>query len=234
MSVNLISVKCPDCGANLNIEEGREQAFCTYCGAKVLIHNENEHIYRHIDEAEVKQAETDYMVKMKKLELAEKIRSDAKRSRIFFIVLSIVMGIAGGLMIIIGFMGGNESGDKISELYMLLIVGFLAIFGAVGIWSYVKKKYDDVDDSIDIGDMAKVPESISDYEKKSYTAIKTLLVNAGFTNISCVALNDLTLGLIIKPGFVESITINGRAVTSGGKKYPKDAAVVISYHSLNR
>ena len=32
----------------------------------------------------------------------------------------------------------------------------------------------------------------------------------------------------------ETITINGKEVESGGKKFPKDAAIVISYHSLSR
>ena len=51
MSVQFVSVKCPECGALLNIEEGRSQAFCSYCGTKILVHNDNEKIYRHIDEA---------------------------------------------------------------------------------------------------------------------------------------------------------------------------------------
>lgn len=38
----LILMKCPQCGAMLNIEEGRNQAFCTYCGAKLYIDNNNE------------------------------------------------------------------------------------------------------------------------------------------------------------------------------------------------
>ena len=54
MSINLISLKCPECKATLNIESDRKQAFCSYCGNKVLVHNENEHIYRHIDDAGVK------------------------------------------------------------------------------------------------------------------------------------------------------------------------------------
>ena len=54
MAVKFTSVKCPDCGAVLPIEEGRNQVFCSYCGSKIIITNENEHIYRHIDEAEIK------------------------------------------------------------------------------------------------------------------------------------------------------------------------------------
>ena len=54
MSVNFTSVKCPECGASLPIEEGRTQVFCSYCGTKVIVTNDNEYIYRHIDEAGVK------------------------------------------------------------------------------------------------------------------------------------------------------------------------------------
>ena len=81
MTVNLISVKCPECGATLNIEEDRKQAFCTYCGAKVLLQNEHEYVYRHIDEAGIKKAETDQMVQLRIMELEERKRADAERTR---------------------------------------------------------------------------------------------------------------------------------------------------------
>lgn len=38
----LISLKCPSCGAELNIEDGRDICFCTYCGAKILIEQSDE------------------------------------------------------------------------------------------------------------------------------------------------------------------------------------------------
>lgn len=135
-------------------------------------------------------------------------------------------------MMVIGYMGGHASGDPDSGLYMLSMVGFFPLMGAGYIWLFSKKNDDD--DDMDFGDKAKVPSSISDYEKKNYSAIEAMFVSAGFTNVRCVALNDLTMGVLKKPGMVDSITINGREVTSGGKKYPKDAAVVISYHSLSR
>lgn len=81
MAVNFISVKCPDCGASLDVEKGRKQVFCTYCGAKILINNDNEYVYRHIDEAGIKQAETDSMVRMKQMEMAEKNRESAEKTK---------------------------------------------------------------------------------------------------------------------------------------------------------
>ena len=35
--VNLIPAKCPSCGANLQLPEGRDFGYCTHCGGKVLI-----------------------------------------------------------------------------------------------------------------------------------------------------------------------------------------------------
>lgn len=65
MAIKFTSVKCPECGASLPIEEGRKQVFCSYCGTKVMVTNENEYIYRHIDEADVKKAETDRIIRMR-------------------------------------------------------------------------------------------------------------------------------------------------------------------------
>ena len=37
MAVKFTSVKCPECGANLPIEEGREKMFCSYCGTQIIM-----------------------------------------------------------------------------------------------------------------------------------------------------------------------------------------------------
>lgn len=63
-------------------------------------------------------------------------------------------------------------------------------------------KKDDDDDDMDFGDKAKVPSSISDYEKKNYSAIETMFVSAGFTNVRCVALNDLIMGVLRSQGWL--------------------------------
>lgn len=38
------SLKCPECGATLEIEESRDMAYCTYCGAKVTLVDQEIHI----------------------------------------------------------------------------------------------------------------------------------------------------------------------------------------------
>lgn len=229
MSIQLISVKCPECGATLSIEEGRKTAFCTYCGAKILLHDDNEYTININDEAEVKYAETDQMVNLKRMEFIEKAAQDRKHVRKLKIIISLALAAIGIVMMTAGYGLGRLTGDSDSGFYMLSLIGWFPLMGAAYIWLFSKDKDDDDDDPYD--DRIKVPSGISDYEKKSYQAIEAMFRGAGFTNISCVGLGDLSVGILKKPGRVDSITVNGKEVTSGGKKFPKDARVVISYHS---
>jgi len=232
MGVKFVSVKCPDCGANLDFEADRKQGFCNYCGAKIFIQNENEYIYRHVDEAQIKQAETEWMVRLKQIELVEKKREDIKKAKALKIKNSLIMFLMGIFIIAFGFMVGDAFGGPGSWFYMLPWIGIFLIIGAG--FLFFNAHDNEMDDDIDFSDKIKVPSSIYDYEKMSYSVIESIFIGAGFTNVKSVGLNDLTFGVLKKPGMVESITINGSQVIFGGKKYPKDASVVITYHSINR
>ena len=86
MAIQFITIKCPECGAVLSIDNAREVAFCTYCGAKVIIHNENEHIYRNIDEARIREAETNREIKLKQLEMEERNIASKKTLIVVWII----------------------------------------------------------------------------------------------------------------------------------------------------
>ena len=81
MAVKFSSVKCPECGADLPIEEGRMRMYCSYCGTQIIMTNENEHVYRHVDEADMKRAETEQLILLKKLELKEKKDERSRKDR---------------------------------------------------------------------------------------------------------------------------------------------------------
>ena len=131
MSTKFVSVKCPECNAALDIEEGRNQCFCSYCGTKIRIDNENEFIYRNIDEAKVKQVEADQLLRLREMELDEKEKERTRKSKkIAYIVAAILFiagiivfsteaGFAGMFLILAGvliaefnFFGVNNSGKK--------------------------------------------------------------------------------------------------------------------------
>lgn len=218
--MKMISLKCPECGAVLSAEEDRNQMFCSYCGAKIIITNENEHIYRHIDEgqikeaeAQIKKAEVEQSIQLKKLDIIERKRAALEKAKKLKVIISIIIGIIGISLISAG----------------VNSVGYLCLTGLIWIWLLSDN---DKEDDIDFGDKIKVPSSVSDHKNKSYSSVEALFINAGFANVKCVPLNDLTVGLFKRAGTVETISINGKEITSGGKKYPSDAFVVITYHSF--
>lgn len=228
MSIKFTSIKCPGCGATINnIEEDSNETYCPYCGAKILINNENEYVYRNIDEAAVKQAETDRIVKLKQMEIAEKERESNGRIKATKLKLALALGIIGIIFLIIGNVIAVAPGDPNSNFYMLAMVGFLMVLGAIYLVVSASKNNHENDPNY-----VKIPDTVIDYKKKSYQSIEAILKSAGFTNIKCVPLNDLTTGFLKKPDMVESITINDTEVTSGGKRFPRDASVVILYHSF--
>ena len=226
MAIKFIAVKCPSCGANLPMEEGRTEMYCSCCGAKIIMTNENEHIYRSVDEAAIKKAETEQIIQMKKLEIIEKKRVAKEKRRKFKVLLSIALGALGLLAIGIGSM----SGDGDAPGYM---IGMLSLLILMYMWIGEIGNHDK-DDEVDlyVGEKIKIPRGISNYEEQNYATVEALFRKAGFTNVRSVPLQDLRIGLLKKPGNVKSISVNGAEITTGGKKFPSDADVVISYHSM--
>lgn len=53
--ITMIKLVCPACGANLEVDNKLSQCFCQYCGAKILLHNENEFVDRIVDEAKLEE-----------------------------------------------------------------------------------------------------------------------------------------------------------------------------------
>lgn len=137
MAVKLISVKCPECGATLNIEEDREQAFCTYCGTKVLLHNENEHIYRHIDEAGIKQAETDRIVMLRKMELLEKKRATSQKVKTLKIGITVALGLVMLICFGIGYSVDGGSGALMVGMVCGIIIMYMWLMNKDRHWCRV-------------------------------------------------------------------------------------------------
>ena len=123
----------------LSIEENRDMAFCTYCGAKVIIHNDNEHIIRKIDEAGIKKAEVEQNIRMKELELEEKRMLHAERSKAKKTRLSILLVVIGVLMMVVGGFFGTVAGPN-SAFWIIMIIGLGLLLGAIMIWTTGKNE----------------------------------------------------------------------------------------------
>ena len=217
MAINLISIKCPECGADLSVEDDREFSFCSYCGTKVIINNDNEHIYRTIDEAGIKQAETDRIVKLRQLEMEERSNISRKTGIILWITITIILLIVG----IIGLTIDNEG------LGMCMMLSM-----CVGIWGFnflffgKNKKKRVIAGTNEV----VISESMGNYHEKNFNSIVLLFKGAGFTNVTAVPLNDLNIFNMKKNGQVEEVTINGSDEFEEEDVYPRNSNVIITYH----
>lgn len=105
MPLKINVINCPSCGAAIPIQEGTSQITCSYCGSKFTITNENEFVYRHVDEAKMKIAETERMKWQYEKEQKE------KRQKYEQIKLLVIIAIVAGLLFIaaIGYLFGDSN-----------------------------------------------------------------------------------------------------------------------------
>lgn len=133
--MKLQSLKCPECRAILEIEEGRPFCYCQYCGTKIMIDDgSTTYTYHKIDEARLREAEIKRDIRLKELEIEERKRVAKERTRATKIKASILLGIIGSILLVVGFLGGEATGNPDSGLYMLAYVGLFAFIAIAWIW----------------------------------------------------------------------------------------------------
>lgn len=220
MATKLITVKCPECGASLQIEKGRRIAYCTYCGAKVIIDNENEHIYRKIDEAEIKRAEADEKIRMREMDLEEKESATYK-----MLLKAWIISLA--IFIFIGIIGAITDNENLALFLMLAMLE--GMLGIIFLTEYREKSITKINKA---KGKIKFSDQMWDCEGKNYHAVINLLRSAGFTNIEENNLGDLVLGKFAKPGTIESITIDGEKPEKDEWYYP-DSLIMVNYHDFS-
>ena len=220
--IRLISVKCPECGAALQFEEGRQTAFCSYCGTKILLHNENEYIYRNIDEAGIKQAENERIYMMKELEMEEKDEKHHRLLTFIWLFCTIALFAVGFIMV-----STDPTKDSDGPGWMMIFFGMIVgMWGAIFLFLGNKRKKNRHRPGY-----AQVPPQATQYENIHYTAVEAALRANGFSNIRSINLGDLRLGLFRKNGSVESVTIAGERIAVD-EWHPREAPVIITYHGF--
>ena len=218
-------LECPSCGANLELkEDNRDFAFCEFCGAKITL-DDFRSTHHVVDEARLKEAEIEQMIKLKQLEWAEKHEQENARKRQLKTKITIILAVVGGGSFLLAL-----TTNSLFFYSVLAIVFFAGMF-------ILGNDYFDIDknDSSTVADIGKIriPDEVDGYRTETYIVIKGALKRAGFTNIKCVALNDLTTGLINKPNTVESITIDGMKYDNEGGAFSPHAEIIITYHSMS-
>jgi hypothetical protein len=231
--------KCPGCGAELNIDDNnRDFAFCQYCGAKIML-DDYRSTQRIVDEARLKEAE----IKMRQLEMEERKQAQAieerekarrqeqerelseKNEKKRFRLISVITFLASLFFIVIGVVlcAGSDTDNSIIAGFFLLSIGIIIM----AVLFLILKWRNDAENARN----GMVKLTFSGNQDENYQVVQSNYAKMGFKNIMAVNLQDLFLGVLDKPGKVESITIDGLSPIYG-KWYSPDAQVIIKYHGF--
>ena len=237
MAISIKTISCPQCGANVKCEDGREKLFCSYCGALIVVTNENEHIYRHIDEADVKRAENErieMLANMRANEEKNKASSYSKKVRLIVILTLLALGI---ILMIIGAIDNP----------MLAMVGMLVLeaAGFVGLSMIPKRNNRGTTQNVNnqttnkqtsnTQNSIRITSAMANYYSCNYESIATIMKSSGFTNVTCVPLKDMggRTSIASRNGQVSTLSINGEEDIREDDYYPADAVIIIAYHSFS-
>lgn len=132
--VKMIALKCQECGAKLQIEDGHKECFCQYCGHKILLDDgsvETTYTYRKVDEARIKEAEVDKLIRLKELEIKQKELDRKAKSKTFKAKLGIIFVLFGIILIFVGYFAHDENivYIGIASCIVAMYIGILSLVG---------------------------------------------------------------------------------------------------------
>lgn len=231
MATKMISFRCPDCGASLEIAEDRVQGFCTYCGAKIQFQNENEYVVRSVDEADVKRAETEQMLELKKMELLEEMRKERKKMKALEFKGSVVIAIVAICMILGGIIYHVATAEGIGGGFVTAEFGVLTLLILGAKWVGDRHEEKEAMEELLHPGRVTIPPSIMNYQFKNYKTIESELKGAGFTDIKCIPQHVSQMDVLKRPNIVAAIHVNGKRISGAPEAFPKDAKITISYYS---
>ena len=87
----MISAKCPNCGANIEVDDVRDSFYCSYCGSQIQRDPTNTFTLRTVDVAKIKEIESNERIKEKEIEQQRADLKDSSRRMIRFVLLTIVL-----------------------------------------------------------------------------------------------------------------------------------------------
>ena len=90
LMIKMVSLKCPECNANLELEEGRKQCFCQYCGTKIML-DDGSCTYTHVYIDKTREKELELEAKKLGMEL-EKEKANEKWKK--FSIISVIVAFA--------------------------------------------------------------------------------------------------------------------------------------------
>ncbi len=123
----------------------------------------------------------------------------------------------------------NENRENRREfLWPFIIIGiFILVYAFLGIMDLYYKEQNKLDEN-----ELKISADAESYHGENYEQVVRELEDMGFTNVDTMRQEDLVLGWLTKDGEVAKVSINGDTDFAEGDVFPKDANVVVTYHTF--
>ncbi len=139
--MELVSMKCPNCGALIYFEENQESCFCSHCGAQITMSDSNhkKYTYSEYDAARIKEAETYESIRKRELELEErKLNRDKNLLMIKIAIIVFAIIVAAGVIVYVMHLAhvDQDFGDNLSALTFV----FICVAGLVALVRFAVKK----------------------------------------------------------------------------------------------
>jgi uncharacterized Zn finger protein (UPF0148 family) len=257
--MKMLALKCPNCGASVKAENGIDTFFCRYCGYEIILDGQSAASVKA--KASLKRMEHEKALAEEKLThkkvLQEKnlsherykIEQERKKTKTGWVALVIA------IVLIVTLFGYLHYDSLEREAHLQAIVDEIEVYIAKAdyetalikinllrydsgwdIFSDKEEKWNDMRatllETIESRTKATIPKPSEEYESNNYQEVMAELRAAGFSNIKTSKLDDLIKGWLTKDGEVEKISVNGKTDFEADTKFPKDAEIVITYHTF--
>ena len=222
---------CPNCGANLeNIDSELKQCYCQYCGTKIAIDDGTKVTKNYnYDEADIIRAQTEQQIRLQEMKQQEEdLKQLKKNKKMYYKILICVIAVSLVVDFLVWIFAGNDTaGTGLALILLIAIIGFEAPN-----LSDKEKEIRDRAKEVEAirNGYIKFPSRVFPCNEQQYFEVENAIRAAGFVNVTSINMHDLTLGILQKPSLVESISVNGDKINSGGEMYPINTPIVITYH----
>lgn len=186
--------------------------------------------HRYVDEAQITQSENEKILRLKELELQEanqnRIDKITKPLTIIWLIISVII-----LYVCIMNFTSSDGWDTYIAILMAFFLGVPVIGGGAYLIFKIIPEREQNRIAINSGGIM-FPKSLEPFQGRNYLTVKEVLSNAGFKNITCINLHDIKFGLLQTSyiDIVETISVNGTRILTGGKVYAPDSPIIITYH----
>ena len=209
MSVEMLKLDCPHCHAPLEAENNLDTFYCKHCGKKIILDDaQRRKAVLKMEEMNHKKRQLDKTHEMERFRMKHKEQESAKKRQGKLWEILLTSKFFWGIVIAV-----------------LVIVFFNVLF-----FTATKMEEAEAQQDLEQG-LIKLPASSENLIEQDYEDVALMFRSAGFTNVRTEGLGDLRLGIFSKEGTVTKVSVNGHTEFYGGVKFPKDAKIVITYHS---